>query len=238
MTQKEQESSESAPIDDLGWNEDQLPFSKQFDDTYYSKFDGRKETLHTFIKGNDLLNRWPEMKQCTIGELGFGTGLNFLETVFQWNKYKSPGATLHFVSFEQFPLSAPQIQKALSRWPGLKELQNQFTSTWVQTAPIFTTQFSPDIKLSVHIADANEALPKINIQADAWYLDGFSPAKNPKMWTSELMQAVFNNSKSGTTFATYTAAGWVRRNLVTAGFQIAKANGFAGKRHMVIGSRV
>lgn len=237
MTQKEQKNPVEKEVEDLEWIDDQLPFSRQFDDTYYSKFDGRKETVHTFIEGNDLLQRWSTMEHCIIGELGFGTGLNFLETVRHWQKTKRTGAKLHFVSFEQYPLPLPQIRKALSRWPELDELQNQFAELWKPMPPILKVQFAPDIKLTVHLGDANEILPKLNLQADAWYLDGFSPAKNPQMWSENLLQAVFDNSKPGATLATYTAAGWVRRNLTTAGFQIEKTGGFAGKRDMVIGSR-
>lgn len=115
MTQKEQQLSN----EDVGWINEQLPFSTRFDDVYFSKVDGRKETLHTFIEGNSLPQRWPDMKQCTIGELGFGTGLNFLETVRHWQNFKSPGTKLHFISFEQYPMEWHQMEKALSRWPEL-----------------------------------------------------------------------------------------------------------------------
>ena len=177
------------------------------------------------------------MRHCTIAELGFGTGLNFLETVRQWGEFRPDGATLHFISFEQYPLPKDDMATALSIWPQLTDLANDLLDQWTPEAAIFECPLSETAKLTVHMGDANELLPKLNFEADAWFLDGFSPAKNPELWNETLMNEVGKHTVSGGTFATYTAAGFVRRNLENAGFSVTKTNGFAHKRDMLIGKK-
>lgn len=218
----------------LEWRNNSLPVSMQFDDPYYSKEDGRAETDHVFIKGNQLHKRWPHMAVCSIAELGFGTGLNFLETLRQWQAYKPDGAMLHFISFEQFPLADDEMRRALSNWPELISLGEKLLDIWKPDKTI-DTSITDDVRLTVHMSDANELLPKLFFKADAWYLDGFSPAKNPELWNETLMACVGRNTVAGGTFATYTAAGFVKRNLQAAGFDVNKTSGFGTKRDMLIG---
>ena len=225
----------------IEWVEGTIPRSKLFDDTYYSKSDGLTETQHVFINGNRLPERWPHMQHCTIGELGFGTGLNFLGTALAWQHHAAPGSTLEFISFEQYPMNAACMRKALSRWPQLSRETEILANAWANTAfdesRLFELQFTPQIRLSVHLGDANIVLPKIRLKADAWYLDGFSPAKNPELWNEDLMKAVGRATITSGTFATYTSAGFVRRNLKAAGFEVKKTQGHSGKREMSVGTK-
>ena len=217
----------------LEWREGNLPISAQFDDPYYSIEDGRAETSHVFIKGNDLPTRWQSMDHCVIAELGFGTGLNFLETVYQWQNQRKANASLHFISFELFPLDSKDLTRALSAWPELKNLAKRLAELWNGQA--LNCEFAPEIQLTIHFGDANALLPTCNFKADSWYLDGFSPAKNPELWNETLIAEVGSHTVADGTFATYTAAGFVKRNLQSAGFEVQKTKGFGRKRDMLIG---
>lgn len=223
-------------MSDLEWRDGKFPVSTQFDDPYYSIVDGRQETDHVFIKGNQLDVRWPNMRTCKIAELGFGTGLNFLETIRQWQALELENSKLHFISFEQYPMTKEEIAKALSHWPELKTLAQRLIEIWEPDQTI-KYNFSDNIALSVHIGDANTLLPDLEFKADAWYLDGFSPAKNPELWNEELMLEVGNHTAQNGTFTTYTAAGFVKRGLQAAGFSVEKTKGFGRKRDMLIGSK-
>ncbi len=218
----------------IEWRDDNLPVSTRFDDPYYSKENGRAETDHVFIKGNRLHERWPDMQHCTIAELGFGTGLNFLEAVRQWQAFSPKDATLHFISFEQFPLPREDISRAVSYWPELEPLSVNLLDIW-QSGNLIEVAFTENIRLTVHIGDANKLLPDLDFKADAWFLDGFSPAKNPELWNDELMACVGKRTVGDGTFATYTAAGFVKRNLQAVGFEVQKIGGFGTKRDMLVG---
>jgi len=228
----------------IRWDENEsgdsdLPFSTRFGDHYYSRDDGRAETRHVFLGGNGLPQRWEGRERFVIGELGFGTGLNFLETWACWREHRSPGQHLLFQSVEAFPMSEEEMQQALSAWPDLAEMaKGTFLPTDVRESPFYERQTALDVDeqttLACHIGPAEREIASFS-NADAWFLDGFSPARNPDMWSRELMQAVADRTVSGGTFASYTAAGWVRRNLQEAGFIVEKRPGFGTKRDMIAG---
>ena len=221
----------------INWIDGNIPLSTRFDDTYYSKADGLSETEYVFIQGNSLAERMVRSDALMIGETGFGTGLNFLTLWRFWQQISHPRCKLHFLSFELFPLSKADMLKALARWPILENEANTLLQNWNPDFEFF--QFDDDkISLTVFFSDANVRLPQLDVAIDAWFLDGFSPAKNPELWNGELMQTVFDKTAIGGTFATYTAAGWVRRNLQTAGFQVERVKGHAGKRQMSIGRKL
>lgn len=216
-----------------------MPYSTQFGDYFYSKTDGRLECDHVFIKGNDLDNRFASGQSFIIAELGFGTGLNFLETVRQFQAIAPDNAKLEFHSFELIPMTANQIKKALTVWPEIEIEKQKLLSDWptsFQSQQIF--DFTANIKLHLHVGDVNDTIHQTGFRADAWYLDGFSPARNEAMWNEKLMQAVSDHTIIGGTLASYTAAGWVRRNLQAAGFTIEKCKGHAGKRDMIKGIKL
>lgn len=217
--------------------------SEEFQDTFYSRNDGRAEAAYVFLGGNGFPERFAEQDGFVIAELGFGTGLNFLETWRQWISVRQPGQHLSFVSFELLPIGAEDMARALECWRELAGLSDALLERWREAGqgdvPGFdrTRQWQMDwqTQLRVVVGDACEEVSRWNGAADAWFLDGFSPAKNPDMWRAELMTRVFERTVPGGSFATYSAAGWVRRNLMAAGFEIAKRPGYGGKREMMAG---
>lgn len=213
----------------LSWRENGTPVSERFDDPYFSLEGGLAETRHVFLGGNGLPERLTDGFH--VAELGFGTGLSFLTL---WQAWLATGRTgqIHFTSFEAFPLEPRDMAQALMAFPELAPLAEQLVKAW----PLSRANFGA-ITLTVWKGDARTWLPAWSGAADAWFLDGFSPAKNPELWEPELMAAVGAHTNPGGTCATYTAAGHVRRSLEDAGFTITRAEGFGRKRHMTRGAK-
>jgi len=222
----------------LSWDTGSVPRSLLFDDTFFSCADGRAETAYVFVDGNRLSHRWRGPDQFAIAELGFGTGLNFLETWRRWIGERSPSQQLLFTSFEAYPIAADDMERALAPWQTLKPLRDDLLQRWQQlpSSPV-RWKMDEQTMLEVVHGKAEQAVANWNGLANAWYLDGFSPARNPDMWSRALMQQVFDHTATGGSFATYTAAGRVRRNLQAAGFSVSKRKGFAGKREMMLGRK-
>lgn len=208
----------------LTWKDDQTPVSDRFDDPYFSLQNGLEETRHVFLAGNGLPARF--VPGFHIAELGFGTGLNLLTA---WSEWERAGQTssLLFTSFEAFPMAPDDMARALAAFPDLAPWADRFLSVWQGDTCDLDT-----LHLEVITGDARDSLPNWSGQADAWFLDGFSPAKNPELWGAELMQQVADHTKPGGTAATYTAAGFVRRGLEEAGFTVTRSPGYGRKRHM------
>ena len=94
----------------------------QYQDVYFSATDGLAETRFVFLDGNELAERCAHLApgaSFTIGETGFGTGLNFLAAWQQFQQHAPKEARLEFVSVEGLPLDRDTMQRALSPWPGL-----------------------------------------------------------------------------------------------------------------------
>lgn len=220
--------------DAIVWDENDTPVATRFDDPYYSKRDGRAETRHVFLNGNRLVERWQEAETFHVAELGFGTGLNFLETVSNWQEMKGSAGSLYFTSFEMFPLKFADISRALKKWPDLLGLVKPYISV-LDKGEGWHEVTHENVTLRLAIGDANILIRDMVAKADAWYLDGFSPAKNPELWMNELMKEVAARTEKCGTFATYTSAGWVRRMMYDAGFDVSRTKGFGTKRHMSTG---
>jgi tRNA 5-methylaminomethyl-2-thiouridine biosynthesis bifunctional protein len=227
----------STPHRPLEWRNHQ-PYSTQFEDIYFSTDNGLLESEYVFLQGNQLATRWQTLAlpDFNIIETGFGTGLNFLNCAKLWLDTTNPPATLHFVSVEKYPLQLMDISKALALWPNLAELSHAFLAQY-PTALLGNsiTLFSGRIRLSLLIGDAITQLKTLNLKADAWFLDGFAPSKNPDMWHANLFEEMARLSQLDTTFATFTSAGDVRRKLLAAGFDVQKRTGFGRKREMLLG---
>ncbi len=213
----------------ITWRDGVVPVSSRFDDPYFSLNDGLAETQHVFLAGNDLPARLQTGFQ--IAELGFGTGLNLLATLL----ICPPDLAIQYTSFEAYPLTAPDIARALDHFPSARAVADPFLTAWAAGARSF--QLGP-IAVQVMIGDARETLPAWTSRADAWFLDGFSPAKNPELWSDEIMEQVARNTARGGTFATYTAAGHVRRALSDNGFAVERVQGHGTKRHMSKGVKI
>lgn len=215
----------------------QPPRSTAFDDVYFSADGGPEETLHVFLNGNNLPAAWQGRERFAIGETGFGTGLNFLLAWEAFDRTAAPGAFLDFVSVEKFPLSAQEIKEGLSPWaerlePYLSKMLAQYP---IRVPGFHRMVFDNRVALTLIFDDANDAFPEIEGGIDAWFLDGFTPAKNPDMWTDTLFSEMARLSHPNASFATFTAAGFVKRGLQGAGFSVEKKKGFGRKRDMMAG---
>ncbi len=245
----------------LQWNDRGHPRSTKFDDVYFSETDGLAESRYVFLDGNQLAKKWRALEPNSvfiIGETGFGTGLNFLACWQLWQKTAPDNCRLHFISVEKFPLSNLQLKKALCAWPELKNFiaplldqyppipatdfrrlvfdEGKVTLTLLfDDAENALTQLLPIDKCGAKVGSKNIALGSSQFKVDAWFLDGFAPAKNPEMWTSEVFKLVSRLSRRGTSFATFTVAGEIRRKLESEGFKLTKLPGFGRKREMLSG---
>ena len=210
----------------LEWK-DGVPVAQRFDDPYFSLADGLAETRHVFLDGNDLPARFRDGFH--IAELGFGTGLNCLTALQAWRAAGVPGR-LRFTSFELYPMRVEDMAASLAAFPELE----------AQAAPVLEglrrgwRVSLDDLDLTVIVGDARQTLRAWDGRANAWFLDGFSPAKNPELWEPGLLAEVAGHTASGGTAATYSAAGAVRRALAEAGFEVERRAGFGRKRHMTV----
>lgn len=222
----------------LAW-QDGLPFSVRFGDVYFSADSGLEETRHVFLQGNRLAERFAALSaggSFTVGETGFGTGLNFLAAWQLFEQAAPPGASLDFFSIEKFPLGDDELRAALALWPELTPFADALLARWRRRVPGWNRWSFGRVRLTLAIGDAAGALPQLqDDMVDAWFLDGFSPAKNPEMWSEEVLAGIARASRPAATLATYTCAGWVRRGLQEAGFVVERALGFGSKREMLRG---
>lgn len=228
----------------IHFNPQGTPVATDFDDIYFSNEGGLAETDYVFLQQNNLPARWPLHQQAFfhILETGFGTGANFL---LCWQRFRSfraqyPAAAcqrLYFSSFEKYPLSLADLRQALSCHTVLQEQCEQLLRAYPPaTAGCHRLLFDDgQVILDLWQGDVNELLPQLPAQnqIDAIFLDGFAPAKNPDMWQQNLFNQLFRLSHTGTTLATFTCAGLVKRGLLAAGFHISKVKGFGRKREML-----
>lgn len=227
------------------------PKSSLFDDVYFSAYDGLGETKHVFLEGTGLVQTWQAQtfqgfsakttQNFVITELGFGTGLNFLATWKEFDDHAPSHLGLHYISIEKHPLSPQDISRYLQPWAAHfgKRLPCLLENYPIQVPGFHRIILSERVSLTLIFDDVEHALgalhPVHGTQVDCWYLDGFTPAKNPDMWTSCVFSHMARLSKEGSRFATFTAAGFVRRELEEVGFSVSKQPGFAKKREMLTG---
>lgn len=219
------------------------PISQRFDDIYFSLQDGLAETDHVFLKGNHLPERFAGQSRFTIAETGFGTGLNFLSVWTAFDRAAAPGAVLDYISFELYPLSAAEIENALSHWSlafdgRLEQLVKHYPLRipgWHRVD--FSVAGRVRVRLTLIFDDVNLAMPRMVAPrgVDAWFLDGHAPAKNPQMWSEIVFTHMARLSAPGATLASFTAAGVAKDGLRRAGFDIQKTRGYGRKRDMIIG---
>ncbi|MCR8726505.1 tRNA (5-methylaminomethyl-2-thiouridine)(34)-methyltransferase MnmD [Frigidibacter sp. ROC022] len=226
MNQSSKGATAEPPGEAIDWRDGGVPVSRRFDDPYFSLDDGLAETGHVFLQGNDLPQRFRDGFH--IAELGFGTGLNLLATLALWDASEAPGR-LCYSSFEAFPLAPADLAEALAHFPDFDRWAAPLLAAWTQGKQRF--DLGP-AQVEIIPGDARASLPAWTGRADAWYLDGFSPAKNPELWQDDLLAEVAAHTAPGGSFATYTAAGHVRRALEAAGFDVARVPGYGRKRHM------
>lgn len=218
--------------------------SQRYDDIYFSAQGGLAEKNYVFLGGNDLPARWVGRGAFTVCETGFGTGLSFLATWKAFSETCAPGQRLDYVGIEKHPLAPEEIRAALGGWRA--EIGEGIFDGFLESYPLRTPGFHRNIyplnggaclTLTLVFEDVNAGLPEFDAPAgvDAWFLDGFTPAKNPQMWSETLFSEMARLSAPGARFATFTAAGAVRRGLEAAGFRVEKRPGFGYKHDMLAG---
>ncbi len=216
---------------------DGTPFSSAYGDVYHSAHGGPAQSRHVFLAGNDLPTRWQGRERFVILETGFGLGLNFLVTWAIWQADSQRCRRLHFVSVEKHPFAAADLQAAQAAWPEFAALAAELRERWPPLVPgVHRLNLAGGrVILTLVFGDAAEVLRKIDAEVDAFYLDGFSPAKNPELWSAPLCRALARLAAPGATLATWSVAGGVREALAAAEFDLEKRPGFAGKREMLVG---
>lgn len=223
---------------DVAW-QDGTPVANAFGDVYFSRDGGLAETTHVFLAGNDLPARFAGCAHFVIGETGFGTGLNFLVAARAFLAAAPRDAVLHFVSTEMFPLRGEDMARAHAHWPELDALSAPLRECLPPLTAGFHRRwlYGERVCLTLLYGDAGVLLPRLDARVDAWFLDGFAPARNDTLWSPSLLTEIARLSAAEATCATFTAAGAVRRALADAGFAMEKVPGFGRKRDMLRGRR-
>ncbi|MCY4312114.1 MAG: bifunctional tRNA (5-methylaminomethyl-2-thiouridine)(34)-methyltransferase MnmD/FAD-dependent 5-carboxymethylaminomethyl-2-thiouridine(34) oxidoreductase MnmC [Gammaproteobacteria bacterium] len=216
---------------------DHTPYSGIYRDIYFSRENGLEESRHVFLKGNDLPARWMDKPVFTVAETGFGTGLNFLATWQLWRRHSDDNSRLHYISLEKHPLDVRTLRLCHALFPELEPLSRQLCQQWLSTLTGFY-RFVLDagrVTLTLCHGEARHVLGELIAKVDCWYLDGFSPTRNPDMWSRPVFREIARLSSAGTTIATFTVASLVRQSLLDNGFHIRKVPGFGKKREMLTG---
>ena len=216
----------------IAWTEDGRPRSALYGDAYFGADDGLSESRAVFLEGCGLPGAWAGRQSFTVGELGFGTGLNMLALLELWRRESPAKGRLHLFSVEAHLMTREEAARALAAWPELSEIAEALLSRWPARRRGFHRIEFPEFRACLDLAlmEAGEALSAWSGRADAWFLDGFAPALNPDMWRDEVLQGVAARSAPGARAATFTVAGQVRRGLSAAGFEVRRAPGHGRKR--------
>ena len=211
------------------------PYSPEYGDVYHSADSGPGQARHVFLGGNDLPARWAGARAFTIVETGFGLGLNFLATWQAWRADPRRPERLHFVSIEKHPFAREGLAALHARYPEFAPFAPELQAGWPLTLPgLHRVHFEDGrVTLTLAFGDVAEILPELRLAADAIYLDGFAPDRNPEMWATAVMKALARLARPGVTAATYTTARAVRDALAAAGFVAELRPGFGRKRQML-----
>lgn len=221
----------------LELNADGTPCSSHYGDVYHSTHGALAQAQHVFLRGNGLPQRWQARERFVIVETGFGLGHNFLATWQAWREDAQACQRLHFISVEKHPFRADDLARAHATAGVPADLSQQLVAAWPMLLPgLHRLEFDAGrVVLSLLFGEAEDWLPHCVAQADAIYLDGFSPGKNPDMWSPAVFAALAGLAAPGCTLATWSVSGSVRGGLTEAGFHVTKTQGFTGKREMLVG---
>ena len=220
----------------LAFDESGTPCSREFGDIYYNAASGPGQARHVFLGGNDLPARWAGARSFVIVETGFGLGLNFLATWKAWRDDPRRCARLHFVSIERHPFAAADLATAHALHPEFADLAQQLRNAWPVLVPgLHRLHFEQGaVSLTLVFADVASAARELRLAADAFYLDGFAPERNPDMWSPQLLRSLGRLAAPGSTLSTWSVARAVRDAVAAAGFVAERRPGFAGKREMLV----
>lgn len=226
----------------LQWSEDGSVVSLDYGDVYFQRGKGQAESDYVFLRGNNLASRFGNLGEKTfvIGETGFGTGLNFLLTLDLFEKTAPPGARLVYISFEKHPIAPDDLARILSmldvaETPAARQLLNQYPPA---IAGHHSLLFAGGrVRLQLVLGDVRATLAGCRFMADAWFLDGFTPWRNPDAWEAGTLALIGAKTVAGGTLASFSASGPVRTALEKAGFSVTKEKGFGLKRYMITAVR-
>jgi tRNA 5-methylaminomethyl-2-thiouridine biosynthesis bifunctional protein len=227
------------PLPDLDWSDEGAPRARAFDDVYFSRHGGLAEAEAVFLNGCGLPEAWRGRDRFAICELGFGSGLNVLATWRAWKTTREPHAQLHISTIEAFPFAAADAARALAQFPEVGDLAAKLLARWPVRARAPQRLWFPEdsFTLTLFTGDAETILPQVEGPFDAWFLDGFAPARNPAMWSARVFAEMARLSAPCARAATFTVAGEVRRGLEAAGFAVEKKPGFGAKRERLEAAR-
>jgi tRNA 5-methylaminomethyl-2-thiouridine biosynthesis bifunctional protein len=215
------------------------PYSEAFGDVYHNANGGIEKKRHVFLAGNALPQRWAQRERFVIVETGFGLGLNFLVTLQAWRRDPARCRRLHFVSLEKHPFTLADLQIAHTSYPAVRDEAAELHARWPMLVPgAHRLEFDQGkVVLTLFFADI-KAARDLRLVADAFYLDGFAPAKNPDMWSPQLMRSLSRLAAPGATAATWSVASSLRSALEATGFAVEKRKGFGEKREMLVATNV
>ena len=216
----------------LDWSDPSGPRAEDYGDVYFSAEDGLAETRAVFLKGCGLPDAWAGRQNFTVGELGFGTALNALALWQLWRETRPADGWLDLVTVEKHPLSRREAEQAYAQWPELADLSAQLLAQWPPRLKGPHRMVFPGDRFAITVFhdEAEAALAQWEARIDAWFLDGFAPAKNEAMWSDAVLAQLGRLSAPGARVGTFTVAGAVRRGLAAAGFEVSKQAGFGRKR--------
>jgi tRNA U34 5-methylaminomethyl-2-thiouridine-forming methyltransferase MnmC len=225
----------------LAFRANGTPYSPRHNDIYHSAVGSVAQAQYVFLQGNRLPERWQGQQRFTVLETGFGMGINFLTTWAAWRADAARCEHLHFVSIEKHPFSADDLRRAYAvtvNDESIAALADTLATAWPLLSPgTHRLEFEGgSVTLTLVFGDAVDVLPALSLRADAFYFDGFAPAKNPELWSVEIFRLLAGLASSDATFSTYTSAGDVKRALLQAGFEYRKVPGFGWKRAMLVGT--
>jgi len=217
---------------ELDWSQPSGPRASAYGDVYFSAEDGLEETRAVFLRGCGLPEAWAGRRHFVVGELGFGTGLNALALWQLWRQTRPKGGWLDFVTVEKHPLDRDAAARAFAAWPGLSDLATRLLAQWPNRLRGPQRLVFPEdgFAITVFHDEVEAALSQMIRPVDAWFLDGFAPDRNAAMWSQGVFNRLGELSAPGARVGTFTVAGFVRRGLAEAGFEVAKRPGFGRKR--------
>jgi tRNA 5-methylaminomethyl-2-thiouridine biosynthesis bifunctional protein len=219
----------------LAFNDSGVPFSAEYQDIYHPQAGALEQARHVFLGGNELPLRWQGRERFVVLETGFGLGHNFLATWQAWRDDPQRCAQLFFISIERRPLTRDDLA-TVHRGGALPELADALQRAWPPLTPnLHRLGFDGGrVQLLLALGDVQAWLSELVAAVDAFYLDGFAPATNPRMWDERVCKALARLAAPGATLATWSAAHPLRERLTSAGFAVRLGHGSGGKRDITL----
>ena len=211
------------------------PAAPAFGDCYHSRAGALGQARHVFIAGNGLPSRWAARERFVILETGFGLGNNFLASWDAWRQDPARCERLVFISIEKHPLRLVDLRRA-QQASALPELAEQLAAAWPPLTPnLHRLEFEAGrVQLFLCLGDVHAWMRELVAEVDAFYLDGFAPARNPAMWDGHVLKALGRRAAPGATLASWSVAPAVREAVAAAGFTVERQRGFANKGGMCV----